>query len=213
MGRAAAFVAVLAAASWVGTSSGPTSHALVRTLEDIFPPAQLDDGTAHDYVGVVVLGGEPGRIREAGRLARTFKHLRVIITGAGDPADILALLGPGIEPGRVQIEPKARNTHENALFTAQTVRPAPGERWLLVTSAFHMPRAMGAFRRSGFNVEPWPLYDLDHVNPRPMAVAQHEWLGLAAYWILGRSRELLPRPSPASVRHRSVRLPRGMHSG
>jgi uncharacterized SAM-binding protein YcdF (DUF218 family) len=62
----------------------------------------------------------------------------------------------------------------------------------LVTGASHMPRAIGSFRKAGFVVEPWPVYDLT-VSGRPtMDVARHEWLGLFAYWAVGRTSALLP---------------------
>ena len=55
------------------------------------------------------------------------------------------------------MERRARNTLENAEFAKALAVPRPGERWLLVTSAFHMPRSVGLFRKAGFNVEPYPV--------------------------------------------------------
>jgi len=68
--------------------------------------------------------------------------------------------------------------------------------WLLLTSAFHMPRAMGVFNRAGWNVTPWPVdyrmtphdswFDFSlHYGPRLWALALHEWLGFWAYRLLG----------------------------
>jgi uncharacterized SAM-binding protein YcdF (DUF218 family) len=92
------------------------------------------------------------------------------------------------------------------MLSTTVVKPKREERWLLVTSASHMPRAIGAFRRNGFNVEPWPIYDLETYNPRPFSVARHEWLGLIAYWLLGRTSALLPAPI-----EQDRRLARPMH--
>lgn len=191
-------LALVVAGCWSANSLGAVSHSLVTALEEIFPRADLGDGG--DIMGAVVLGGGEERLREAGQLARRYQHLRVVVTGAGEDADVLSLLGRGIDRDRVLIEKRARNTHENAVFTTAAVEPKPGERWLLVTSASHMPRAIGAFHRNGFYVEPWPVRDLDHVNPRPASVAQHEWLGLAAYWLLGRTTELIPVPIATDTR-------------
>src|SRR5262249_22192674 len=73
-----------------------------------------------------------------------------------------------------------------------TAHPNSGDRWLLITSAAHMPRAIATFQRQGFAVDPWPMYDLDAYQPRPMSMAYHEWLGLAGYWLLGRTSNVLP---------------------
>ncbi len=80
----------------------------------------------------------------------------------------------GVAPERLILEGKSRDTFENAQFTKGMVKPAPGETWLLVTSAFHMPRSMGLFRKAGFDVTPWPVdyrttgkegFGLAHDNP------------------------------------------------
>jgi len=85
------------------------------------------------------------------------------------------------------------------------VRPAAGERWLLVTSAFHMPRAIGCFRAVGFDVIPWPvdyrtsgpgdawrLFPRASEGLRRVDLAAKEWAGLLAYYVTGRSTALLP---------------------
>jgi uncharacterized SAM-binding protein YcdF (DUF218 family) len=103
---------------------------------------------------------------------------------------------------------RARNTYENALFSKQLAAPKAGERWLLVTSAFHMPRAVGLFRKAGFAVEPYPvdwrvgrsasdilaftLLATDGLGRTD--VAMREWIGLLAYWITGRTSVLFPGP-------------------
>ena len=58
---------------------------------------------------------------------------------------------------RLTLEDRSRNTIENAVYSKALAQPKPGERWLLVTSALHMPRAMGAFRQAGFAVEAYPV--------------------------------------------------------
>ena len=98
-------------------------------------------------------------------------------------------------------------TAENAAYSKALVKPKPGERWLLVTSAQHMPRAMGAFRKAGFPVEAYPvdwrsLPRLRLQFPASFSLGLvrsddtvHEWVGLFVYWITGRSSELLPGPA------------------
>jgi uncharacterized SAM-binding protein YcdF (DUF218 family) len=104
------------------------------------------------------------------------------------------------------LETRSRNTFENAVFTKAMVNPKPGERWLLVTSAQHMPRAVGCFRQAGFEVEAYPVAWRTRPRGRitfagtlsgglnTLDLATHEWIGLIAYRLTGRSGELLPAP-------------------
>ena len=117
---------------------------VITRLEHQFP--RVDVGEGRDFVGVIALGGSPHRLREAGRLAEKFPHLVVVVSGAGARTKVLPMLGAQIEPHRVLVEVDARSTHENALFSARVTHHYGGH-WLLVTSASHMPRAIGAFRR------------------------------------------------------------------
>lgn len=159
-----------------------------RPLEDRFQRAEIGNGSR--LTGVVSLGGGDERVREAGRLGRLLPHIRIVLC---DSRDSLALLGDGIDAARITLEERSRTTWENALFTEALVKPAAGERWLLVTSAVHMPRAMGAFRKAGFEVEPWPVRDTPDRYLMYPAV-RHEWLGLIAYALLGRSTSVFPGP-------------------
>ena len=83
----------------------------------------------------------------------------------------------GLAAGRVIYEERSRNTSENAEFSLAIARPQPGETWLLITSAFHMSRAVGSFRRAGWNVVPYP------VDFRPMGTTRRLRRGaLAPAW-------------------------------
>ena len=114
----------------------------------------------------------------------------------------------GIDKGRLIMERLSRNTQENAEFSKAIADPKTGERWLLVTSAYHMPRSVGLFRKAGFAVEPYPVdwrtgggadllsfakFALDGLE-RTDAAAR-EWMGLAAYSASGKIDELLPGPA------------------
>ena len=101
---------------------------------------------------------------------------------------------------------RSRNTCENAMFTAQLIKPTNQQTWVLVTSAMDMPRAVGVFRKAGFQVLPYPVdyttgkdATLDLVpnvvrNLASLDHAAHEWFGLIAYRLLGCSKGLFPRP-------------------
>lgn len=63
----------------------------------------------------------------------------------------------GLDQNRITYEPEARNTFENAALTYRKLQPGPNEVWLLVTSAQHMPRAVGVFRKIGWALIPYPV--------------------------------------------------------
>ena len=152
---------------------------------------------------------------ETAILARRFSEARVVVSGGpgelfldgeGDADTAPRLLSAlGVSADRLILENKSRNTYENAVFTRQMVAPKPGETWLLVTSAFHMPRAKALFDKAGFPTIAWPVdyrtsgkegIGLFRDNPadslQVTTMAIREWIGLAAYWLSGR----LDRPFP-----------------
>jgi uncharacterized SAM-binding protein YcdF (DUF218 family) len=207
----------------------PVGAVLGHVLESRFPPWDPARGAPD---GIVVLGGgivpglsqqygqavfsDGGRLTAMASLARAYPRARIVYTGgdaslAGDRPAEAPFVDPlldtfGIARDRVILESRSRNTAENATFSKEIAKPKPGERWLLVTSAQHMPRAIGCFRKAGFAVEAYPvswrsgrtisfwpslavggnLFRLDS--------AASEWIGLAAYWLSGRTSALLPAP-------------------
>jgi uncharacterized SAM-binding protein YcdF (DUF218 family) len=169
----------------------------------------------------IVLGGTAERIIAGAELARRYPHARVIFTG-GNPNLIIG--GPieadfvvrffdkfGIPQDRIIVERKSRHTAEHATFVKQLVMPNACERWLLVTSAMHMPRAIGVFQKAGFAVDaypvdyqtantehPWTLYSA-LMNIRKTDQAVHEWIGLLAYWATRRTSVPFPKPTSDSA--------------
>ena len=107
---------------------------------------------------------------------------------------------------RITIDEQSRNTIENAVFSHLLASPKPDERWILVTSAAHMPRAIAVFRAAGFPVEAYPVdYQTDgrndviglHSLPEGLEMtdqAIHEWAGLVIYRLAGRTSKLFPAP-------------------
>jgi uncharacterized SAM-binding protein YcdF (DUF218 family) len=209
----------------------PVGAWLVAPLEDRFPPPPAD--LAAPY-GIIVLGGaidpelgqarnqviladSAARMTETVALSRRFPEARVVFTGGngsltrGDPPearDAGKLLNAlGVDPGRITLEDRSRNTQENAEFTRDLVRPEPSQSWLLVTSAYHMPRSMGLFRKAGFNVTAFPVdyrsfggggdWRLNHETSRGLRLfdlAVHEWTGLVAYRLSGKIDSFFPAP-------------------
>jgi uncharacterized SAM-binding protein YcdF (DUF218 family) len=163
---------------------------LVRPLEGRYQRAATT--SLDTMTGVIAISGDDRRFAEAGRLARLYPNLRILISESTDIAGALLKLGGGIEPSRVILETKSRNTYENAIFGSSIVAPKPEDRWLLVTGALHMPRAVASFEKAGFHVEPWPLHDGAAAGVAMLSPALHEWLGLLAYRLLGRTSQLFP---------------------
>jgi len=137
--------------------------------------------------GIIVLGGaeqtgayrlwggpqlnEAGeRLVEGAMLAHRFPAARLVFTGGSasvgrvedptDPSEMVreTWIALGVAPERILLEQASRNTAENARLTHDLIQPKPGETWLLVTSAFHMPRALETFARNGWEgITPWPV--------------------------------------------------------
>lgn len=202
----------------------PLGNAITIPLENAYPRGSLPDGTAPD--GVVVLGGAVDtvtattrdevalteaaeRLTEAVALARRYPKMKIVFSG-GDGALVYRGITEsetarrfftemGVDMSRVTFENRSRTTYENASYTKEMLAPKPGERWLLVTSAFHMMRAQRCFRAAGFDTVPWPVdyrtrgtEDLMRFPPRAsegwrrIDLAVKEWVGLLAYRISGR---------------------------
>jgi uncharacterized SAM-binding protein YcdF (DUF218 family) len=230
--RAGQRVAVGAVLLLAVAGLSPLGNALILPLEQRFP-SRIGMTEAPD--GIVVLGGAIGPVLSHARgqaalnesaerviviaeLARRFPQARIVYSG-GNPS--LFDRGPGeatfalplfesfgIARSRIEVEDKSLNTDENAVLTKALVQPKPGERWLLVTSAHHMPRAVGCFRRAGFEVVAYPVDwrthgAVDLMSPFATVaaglartdVAVKEWVGLAAYRLTGKTSELFPGPN------------------
>jgi uncharacterized SAM-binding protein YcdF (DUF218 family) len=210
----------------------PLSNWLMLPLEERFHRPNLDGAPV---AGIIVLGGaedariwmrrgthatnEAGeRFTEALALARRYPDAKVVFTGGA--IEILSAPAVGADAasalfgdlglagdGRLVLESKARDTWENAVNVRALLQAKPGERWLLVTSAWHMPRSVGVFRRAGLAVEPWPVdyrtanaWDAARVFDAPadglkrLDTATREWVGLFVYRLTGRTDALFPGP-------------------
>lgn len=111
----------------------------------------------------------------------------------------------GIKNQTIQYESKARNTYENIINLKHMLQPAPNEHWIVVTSAFHLPRTVGIFCQAEWKIIPYPA-DF-HSNPNSLLsptlqlgnnletlnMAIREWLGLSAYYLTGKTKQWLPK--------------------
>jgi uncharacterized SAM-binding protein YcdF (DUF218 family) len=160
---------------------------LLPPLEHRFAYRELPSSSV---TGIIALGGDFTRAVEAVELAHALPGAKLVISGRGEERAHAYALSHGITADRLVIEGTSANTFENAQFTNQVLHPSSDERWILVTSASHMPRAVGSFRNAGFLVLPWPVAHISEGHSWNTAV--HEWLGLLAYRVLGRTNALFP---------------------
>jgi uncharacterized SAM-binding protein YcdF (DUF218 family) len=195
---------------------------ILQRLEDAYPATTRSPG---EFEGVLVLGGglEGGikavernqtllggsaeRVTTAVALARDFPNLKIVLTGyagVNQPGGLSEAQGTvrffreqGLPTSRLIVEPAARNTAEIAENVKTITGIDPSKPWLLLTSAWNMPRALLAFRKAGWNVEPLPVDYFTGTSIRfarysiargsfAWSVALHELLGIAWYRVTGR---------------------------
>jgi len=188
--------------------------------------------------GIVVLGGSELSMRSRYRdqvelnasaernlafmaLARRYPDAKLIYTGgSGNPAhqwargaDIAERLfrEQGFDVSRVLFERESRNTYENAIYSKKLAKPGNDEYWLLITSAWHMPRSLGSFCKIGWRITAWPV---DHEtspnglstpnlglseNLQLLHTAVHEWAGLLVYYLTEKTAAPLPAGCPVQT--------------
>jgi uncharacterized SAM-binding protein YcdF (DUF218 family) len=206
----------------------PVGQLLIYPLENRFAtnpelPAKVD--------GIILLGGtiqaqmshawsqseltsSAEREIAFARIAREYPQAKLLMSGGNGnvldqdyrEADISrSLLAElGMDVSNIVFERDARNTFENAVNSKPLMQPKPGETWLLVTSAYHMPRSVGVFCKQGWPVMPWPVDHQTSVetlkrlgfslmgNLYNLRVAIHEWGGLIVYYMTGKTTAVLP---------------------
>jgi len=209
----------------------PVGGWMLYSLENRFPvPATLPD----KIDGIVVLGGviDPRltmhrgtpalngaveRITVSAALAKAHPEARLIFTaGSGRMLDdireadyVVSLYQQlGIAESRLLLDRDARNTWENAERAYALATPKPDENWILVTSASHMPRAVGVFRRIGWSMIAYPVDFRTYLGQTfsplmsfgdglgSFSNSLHEWIGLTAYWLTGKTGAAFPKPWP-----------------
>jgi uncharacterized SAM-binding protein YcdF (DUF218 family) len=209
----------------------PIGAVILRPLEDRFPQPSPN---LPEPAGIIVLGGAVETVRSEARgevylnadaarmttgvdLAHRYPKARLVYTGGSagfpreGPAEAISArklwLSMGVPAEQMLFEAKSRNTWENAVFTRDLLKPKPGETWLLVTSAWHMTRSVGIFRRVGFPIVPYPVAyrtlgdERDFQMSPPsldklamLELGMREYIGLLAYRLTGKTDALFPAP-------------------
>ena len=203
----AAWLAAAAACGLVIGAFTPIGLLLAVPLEKRFPFSQPDPQVPPD--GIIMLAGGAGDgIKVVSKLSQDFPQARLTFCGFREAKNFVKRLADlGVDPSRINVVPQSRTTSEDALYSTALLKPKPAERWLLITSAMHMPRAVGCFRVAGFRVEPYPVeymtrsrwgpFDLFAVGSSALIQfdrAAKEWIGLIAYRLMGQIDALFPRP-------------------
>jgi uncharacterized SAM-binding protein YcdF (DUF218 family) len=224
-------IAMLGVALLVICGFSPLGNLVFLPLTERFPAWQ---DTGQEPTGIIVLGGAiypelsearkmpelngaAERMTAGVELARRFPNAKFVFTGGNASLFDRRLSeatyagkffeGLGIPKDRIILEDRSRTTFENALLSKELLKPKPGEYWLVVTSAYHMPRAIGSFRAVGFDVHAYPVdwrtrgwsnaripFDSVAEGLDRLDMAVHEWIGLLSYRVAGRSSELFPAP-------------------
>jgi uncharacterized SAM-binding protein YcdF (DUF218 family) len=229
IGRRLACVGVVALLAF---AVSPLAYFIALPLENRFPAPPKDVAPPD---GIIVLGGSVDenlsgqrgdgvrlnnsdeRLTAAVALTRRFPQARLVFAGGtaamlGSPfteAQVVKRFwrDMGVDVEDAIFEDRSRNTYENAAYVRELAKPKQNERWLLVTSAIHMPRAVGVFRKAGVPIVPYPvdfrttgrLDDWSFPRHAPAALdlidsAAHEWAGLVAYRLTVKTTALFPEP-------------------
>jgi len=221
----------LALLGYVSVATFPTGEWALGLLENRFSAVQTP---AKPVAGIIVLGGSfdtiltrtrgqvsltssTERLVEFIRLARAHPNAKLVFSGGSgqvfdakpSEAEVARqfFAEVGFDDSRVQMEGRSRNTAESARLAYEQFAPKADEGWLLVTSARHMPRAMGLFRHAGWPVTAHPVdYQTHPGGPKDFwprwpgnigyaDMAAYEWGGLLAAKVRGRIASLFPGPS------------------
>ena len=218
--RSGAFTVFLAFVI-LAVCASPLSLVLYREHELRYPPIPISSSPTADVI--VLLGGDVGlpvpprtesqlhgnRLLHAFRLFEDGKAPLIMVTGGNVfPQEGLhaeatyskaILTSWGVPDGAIVTESKSRNTRQNALYSHQILSTQGVDRILLVTHAFHMPRAAAVFRHAGFEVIPSPssFSITDYRRPKLLdwwpslgnlgkaQALMHEKLGLFVYRLRG----------------------------
>ena len=161
----------------------------------------------------ISLNGSAERLVESVMIIRKFEKAKVIFSGGSgivNRSDLghsqvakLFYKKMGVDINKIFFEDKSRNTHENIIYSKKIAKPKKNENWLLITSAFHMKRALLIAEKNNWKLIPYAV-DFKNVkefklipnlnllsNLNSFQSGLHEWLGLVAYYLMGRTDKFL----------------------
>ena len=211
-------------------SSLPVYQILLLPLENRFP---IPEPLPEKVDGIIVLGGAElpeltqfrlqvsltgsvERLTTFIRLARRYSDAKFVYAGGqgaitkqeykGATTARLFFEQMGLDTSRIIFDSQSRNTQENVENALQLVQLGKKEKWVLITSAWHIPRSVGIFRKLNWQVIPYPVdfktngkFEMSIslpslLNLHKFSNVVYEWLGLFYYWLMDRTSELFPGP-------------------
>ena len=159
------------------------------------------------------LNGSAERLVESIKLIIKYSNAKIIFTGgSGFISDIKLdnakiankfFMQVGLDTDKIIFENKSRNTYENILFSKNIAKPKKNEKWLIITSASHMNRAVFVGEKIDWILTP---YAVDFNQPKKikfipninilnnfneMQRGTYEWIGLVAYYLMGRTNRII----------------------
>jgi len=193
----------------------PIMDTLVDKVDGIIVLSGGENNMKTARWGQVNLTGAADRHIEFMKLARHYKNAKLVFTGGSGAlvgrkytgADVAEQLykEQGLDMAKIVFERRSRNTYENAVFSQKLIHPKPNEKWILITTAWHMPRSVGIFCQLGWQVIPYPVdyatspslrFNLKYNligNLKEFNIAIKEWIGLLAYYMTGKTDSLFPK--------------------
>ena len=166
-----------------------------------------------DQFNQINLNNSSERLIESIKLIKKYNNAKVVFSGGLGSIEYPKLSHAkvaerfftelGLPINKIKFEYKSRNTYENILFSKKIVKPKQNEKWILITSAFHMNRAMFIGEKNNWNFIP---YAVDFRQPKKihlipnlnfmenisqLQLGAHEWIGLVSYYFMGRTKRIL----------------------
>ena len=192
----------------------PKNPVLPQKVDGVIVLSGTENAILSTKWNQVELGDATERLLTFQTLARRYPEAKLVFTGGSGSmvyqgykgADVAKMLfeQQGMNISHVTFESESKNTYENVVFSKLLAKPVSGENWILITSAFHMPRSVGIFCQAGWPMIPYPvdhytwpgnLFRVDlglasHLSILSMGIK--EWLGLVIYYSTGKTATLFP---------------------
>ncbi len=194
----------------------PVTKELPKRIDGIIVLGGSVEEAIYEQKGLVTLNSTAERLSEFVKLGRAYPKAKMVFTGG---TNNLSAVGKteadtsrqffkdvGFDVSRIVFEDQSRNTIENVKHAKEIIKPKKDENWILVTSAFHMPRSVGVFRKQEWDVIPYPTdFRLDETKSYGLHydiidglsildVGLHEYAGLIVYYLKGETQSLFPSP-------------------